>query len=144
MRFSGSIMAAKRRTEGRRCQGKVLKTEESLEQRVTAIEQLPARMDRLELQIVQLRLEMHDEFSAIRQEMQAGDEETRRSLREEIRAGDEETRRSLRAELKTVVAEITAQIEESRRHTRVLFEEYVGRLSTLREAGSTKRGKKQR
>ena len=64
---------------------------ERLERRVTEIEQLPARMDRLELQMVQLRAEMRDEFSAIRQAIQIGDEGGQRSLREEIRAGDEET-----------------------------------------------------
>ena len=47
---------------------------ERLDRRVTGIEQLPARMDRLESQIVQLRAEVHDEFSAIRQEIQTGDE----------------------------------------------------------------------
>ena len=44
---------------------------ERLERRVTEIEQLPDRMDRLELQIVQLRAEMRDEFSAIRQAIQS-------------------------------------------------------------------------
>ena len=46
-------------------------------------------------QILHLGTEMRAGFSAIREEMRAGDEETRRSLREEIRAGDEETRRIL-------------------------------------------------
>ncbi len=42
---------------------------ESLEQRVTQLEELPRRMDRLESQIVHLRTEMRDEFSAVRTEM---------------------------------------------------------------------------
>ena len=52
-----------------------------LEQRVTRLEEVPARMDRLESQILQLRTEMHDEFSAVRLEIRSGDEETRRYMR---------------------------------------------------------------
>ena len=136
---------------------------ERFEQRVTAIEELPARMDRLESQIVQLRAEMRDGFSAIRQEIQtgdegvqrslreeirAGDEETRRVLREEIRAGDEETRRILREEMRTghvmIVTTLTEQIEEARRQTRVLFEELVLRIATLQGQSASTRPKKKR
>ena len=125
---------------------------ERLEQRVTAIEQLPARMDRLELQIVQLRSEVRGEFSAIRDEAQtgtaeavrslraeirAGDEETRRVLREEIRGGDEETRRVLREEFQTgyvlITTALVEQTEELRRHMRVLFEEAVSRIAYAQE-----------
>ena len=56
---------------------------ERLEQRMTALEELPAQVGALESQIVQLRGEMHGEFAALRMEMRAGDEETRRVLREE-------------------------------------------------------------
>lgn len=42
---------------------------ESLEQRVTRFEELPARVDHVVSQIVQLRTEMRDEFSAVRAEM---------------------------------------------------------------------------
>ena len=48
---------------------------------MTQLEELPGRMDRLESQIVQLRTEMRDEFSAVRQEIRDGDEETRRYMR---------------------------------------------------------------
>jgi uncharacterized coiled-coil protein SlyX len=74
---------------------------DSLEARVTLLEQLPARLDALALQVSQLRDEMRSEFSAVCGDIQAGDEETRRSLRDEIRTGDEETRRSLRDEIRT-------------------------------------------
>ena len=57
---------------------------ERLEQRMTALEELP-RVEALESQIGQLRGEMHGEFAALRTEMRAGDEETRRVLREELR-----------------------------------------------------------
>src|SRR5688500_9950029 len=103
---------------------------DSLEERVTRLEELPVRMDRLESQIVQLRTEMHDEFSAVRLEVRSGDEETRRSLREEIRNGDEETRRSLREEIRN-------GDEETRRYMRVLFEDLVDRLKVIGEGKHT-------
>lgn len=110
---------------------------ESLERRVTTLEQLPARMDGLELQIVQLRAEMRDEFSATRGEMVAGNDETRRSLRDEIRAGDEETRRVLRDEIRDahvmVVTTLMEQIDGARRETRVLFEETLSRIAAIQE-----------
>ena len=121
---------------------------ERLETRVTALEQLPARMDALVVQVSQLREEMHAEFSAMRGEMRAGDEavigtlrgkirvgdeETRRTLREEIRAGDEETRRALREEIRTGDERILTQ-------ARVLHEEVLSRLAMIQEA-RPRRGK---
>ena len=91
---------------------------ERLERRVTEIEQLPARIDRLESQIVQLRTEMRDEFSAVRGEIRAGDV--------------------------MIVTSLTEQIEESRSHTRVLFEELVSRIAKLQEQSGGTRSKKQR
>ena len=115
-------------------------------------------MDRLESQIVQFRAEMRDEFSAIRQDIQAGDEGAQRSLREEIRAGDEETRRVLREEIRngnvTIVTALTEQVEDARtesrslfedarRENRVLFEEALARIANIQEGlGSTRRTKK--
>ena len=52
----------------------LVKRVESLEHRVNVLEQLPSRVDALSVQISQLRDEMHDEFSAIRHEIRAGDE----------------------------------------------------------------------
>ena len=79
---------------------------ERLERRVNRLEQLPDRMAALESQIVLLRSEMHDEFSAIRVEIQSVDEETRRVLRNEIRAGDEETRTLMRVLHEDVISRI--------------------------------------
>ena len=70
---------------------------------MTQLEQLPGRMDRLESQIVHLRTEMRDEFSAVRQEMREGFAKAE--------AGDEQTRN----------------------YMRVLFEDYIGRLKTIDE-----------
>ena len=47
----------------------VEKRVEDVEERLTVLEQLPGRVDRIELQIVQLRADMRDEISALRREM---------------------------------------------------------------------------
>ena len=95
----------------------VIERVEILERKVEALETLPERVTAVELQLVQLRNEMRTEFSAIRGEIRAGDEETRRSLGDEIRAGDEETRRQLRE-----------GDEETRQYMRLLHEEVISRL----------------
>ena len=58
----------------------------SLEKRVTVLEQLPARVDHLAVQISQLRDEMRAEFSAVRTEIEASDERVVTTLREELGA----------------------------------------------------------
>ena len=78
-----------------------------LEQRVTELERLPDRMSALESQIVQLRTEMRDEFSAVNEQIRAGDAETRRVLGE--------------------------RIDETNRHMRVLHEDVIGRLAVIQE-----------
>ena len=47
---------------------------ESVEHRVTKLEELPGRIDDLTLQVSQLRTEMSAEFSAVRAEMATGSE----------------------------------------------------------------------
>jgi len=96
-----------------------------LERRVDALEQLPQRMDALTAQIVQLRGEMRSGFSAIRQELRGVDEDIRRTLREEIRAGDEETRRVLSKEMRDL-------FEANETHMRVLHEDLVQRIVTIK------------
>ena len=80
---------------------------EMLEERVNAIEQLPARIDGLESQILQLREEMRVEFFAVRREMVAGDERVMNGL--------------------------SARIEDARRETRVLHENAIGRIAVIGE-----------
>ena len=99
---------------------------ERLEDRVTRLEELPARMDAMSTQISQLREEMHREFSNVRDEIRAGDEETRRVLREEIRSGNGETRRALRAELRAVADELMGQ-------ARMLYEDLNAKLKIIKE-----------
>jgi hypothetical protein len=88
----------------------------SLEERVLTLErqvsELATRDDVRALgeQILHLGAEMRDGLFAIREEVRAGDEETRRCLREEIRAGD----------------------EENRRFMRMLYEDVIDRLGRLR------------
>jgi hypothetical protein len=96
---------------------------EILERKVEALETLPDRVTRVELQLVQLRDEMRAEFSAIRgaggegltlAALRDDIEETRSVLREEIRAGDEETRRYMRMLHEDVIARL-ALIQEGQR-----------------------------
>ena len=90
-----------------------------LESRMTALEKLPGRVERLERRIDRLE-------SSLRVEI----EETRRVLRAEFRDGNV-----------MIVTALTEQIEESRRHTRVLFEEMQSRLAVIEEGV---RGRKKR
>jgi hypothetical protein len=52
-----------------------------LEGKVTLLEDVPARVGAVEVQLVQLRGEMRDGFLALRAQVDAGDEETRRFMR---------------------------------------------------------------
>ena len=52
-----------------------------LEEEMTTLRELPNEVRELRLQIVQLRDEIRGEFSAMRAEMHAGDEDTRRQMR---------------------------------------------------------------
>ena len=90
---------------------------DSLEERVTRLEELPARVDALTLEVSQLRTEMRVECSAVRDEIHAGDKETRNVLREEIRAGDRRV------------------MEQAR----VLHEDLVERLAVIGEGRASKR-----
>lgn len=90
---------------------------DSLEIRVTRLEELPARMDRLEGQIVSLRTEMRAEFSAVRSEMAAQTEALRVSL--------------------------TKHTDDSmaglRTHMRLLHEEVLNRISLTSEGRRARR-----
>jgi hypothetical protein len=88
---------------------------EILEQQMRPLSELPERVASLETQFLQFRTEVREEFSALRSEMRAGDEEllgeirkVEVSLRREIQAGDEETRRFMRVLHEDVIARIAA------------------------------------
>jgi hypothetical protein len=97
-----------------------------LEQNMKQFEDVPARLTALdarltgvESQIVQLRGEMHSEFSAVRTEMRALNGETRT----EMRALNEETRTEMRA-----------LNEQTRTEMRVLHEDVISRIALQKEA----------
>jgi hypothetical protein len=93
-----------------------------LEQNVAALEQLPARMAAVELQIVQLREEMRDQFSA-----------TRADLREEMNILTNHARQHA-----------DGLNEESRRHAVVLYEDLKATILAISEGTPRSRKKKNR
>jgi chromosome segregation ATPase len=138
-----------------------------LEQRMTALEEVPARVGALESQIVQLRGEMQSEFAALRMEMRAGDEETRGVIREELwKTRDELIQQfrgelrgeigqvrgeigqvrgevdSLRGEMKAMGDRLEAAIQEARNHSRVMFEELIERIARIGEGASRRSRRK--
>ena len=84
---------------------------ESLGRRVTQLEQLPARIDALTLEVSQLRTEMRAEFSAVRHEMA---EQGATILG------------TLRQEMATQFGDLSAQM-------RVLHEDVISRFALLQE-----------
>ena len=79
---------------------------ERLEARVTTLEELPARIEALTLQVSQLREEVRAEFSATRTEIRAGDEETRRVLRDEMHTEFGTLREEIRRHVGNVIGPI--------------------------------------
>jgi hypothetical protein len=90
---------------------------------------------------------MHDEFSAVREEIRTGGEEihgamgelaTRREMREEFAAvrremGELATRREMREESAAIRQDIRTGDEETRHYMRMLFEDYIARMKTIDE-----------
>ncbi len=120
---------------------------DGLKQRVTRLEELPAHVEAVTMQISQLRDEMGAEFSAVRDEIKISADATChtlrdeigaveticRALRDEIRAGDENTCCTLRDEIRAGDARVME-------HARVLHEEVISRLALIQEGrGSTSR-----
>jgi cell division protein FtsB len=97
------------------------------EEKVAALEELPARVASLETQIVQLRTEMSGEFSAVRHEMRALTNETRA----EIQAVDA----GLRAEMRTLEQRLGTQM-------RVLHEEVIERIARLDDGQGSRYSKR--
>ena len=98
---------------------------ERLERRVDILEQLPDRVSALEAQIVRLRDEMRSGFSATRAEAVARDEETRRVLGERM------------ASLSEGLSErMVSLFDANERHMRLLHEDLVQRIATIREGRS--------
>lgn len=89
-----------------------------LEEEMTTLRELPKKVDEVGLQIVQLRDEMRSEFSAVRAEIRAGDEDVKQALRGEI--------------------------EETRRQMRALHEDIIGRLALLDEGRDSRRRRREK
>jgi vacuolar-type H+-ATPase subunit I/STV1 len=128
----------------------VEETVESLRDLPDRTAKLEARMGAVETQIVQLRTEMRDEFSAIRRDMvtkqdfktelAAIREEmvTKDDLRDELsRFATKDDLSSLRDEFREDIADLgrdfAARLLESEGRTRVLIEDLVARITTGRE-----------
>lgn len=76
-----------------------------LERQMRDLSGLPDRVASLEAQFVQFRAEVKEEFSSIRVDLLAL-REGQDGLREELRAGDEETRRFMRVLHEDVISRI--------------------------------------
>ena len=113
---------------------------ERLEKTVEGLQTLPAevaalgeRVGSVETQILELRAEMHIEFSSVRSEMQVGFVNVKTELREEMHEGFAAARDDMLVGLANVTREIRETAEEGKRHSRMLFEEALGRIATLGE-----------
>lgn len=106
---------------------------DSLDRRVTQLEQLPARIDGLTLQVSQLRTEVRIEFSAVRGEMA----EQGASLRQVI---------AEQGALRQEIAVQGTKISDLAAHMRVLHEDVISRIAQLQEgwSGQTRRRPKNR
>lgn len=115
-----------------------------LEEKVERLEQLPARIDGLGVQILQFREEVRVEFSATRAEFLARIALTEAALLHEMNqldersvARDQETRRQLTKTLAETRTELIARNaegdEETRRYMRALHEEVIVRIATIGE-----------
>ena len=96
----------------------------SIEQRLRAVEitverlsELPARVEGGERQILQLRTEMRDGFSALHRAFNSRLDAAVEALETKIREGDEETRRYLRVLHEDVISRI-ATLGEGAPHNR--------------------------
>ena len=133
---------------------------EVLEQKVEVLQTLPARVEAVELQMVQLRTEMGAGFSDIRREMgamgaglreeiRAGDETLRTGLSNEIRESCEALRTELKSEIRDSCAAVRTELireirtgdEDTRRYMRVLHEEVISRIATIEERRRPRRKK---
>jgi hypothetical protein len=106
-----------------------------LEQKIQALDGLPASVAAVEVQILRLREETQGEFSAVRAEMRLlHDDAIAR-----IAAGDEETRTQMRLLHEDAIARITAGDEETRAQMRVLHEDVIARIAALHEGRPRRR-----
>jgi hypothetical protein len=99
---------------------------ESLERRVTRLEQLPARIDDLSSHIVQLRAEMRDGFSAVHSRLDGQGTMLRQEMAEQGTA--------LQQEIAEQGAALRQEMADLGTHMRGLHEDVIGRLAQLQDA----------
>jgi hypothetical protein len=89
---------------------------------------------------------MRTEFAAVRSEMQDGLASVKTELRQEMHEGFAAARDDLLIGLANVTSELGRQIqetaEEGKRHSRMLFEEAIGRIAILSEHRAASPGRK--
>lgn len=126
---------------------------EMLEEAVESLKRLPDRVGALEVrvgslqsQVLQLRTEMHDGFSAIEQRMATKDDLTQYATKEDLERfatkedllayATKDDLLQVRAELQDVIAagnrELAGHILETQRQMRVLYEDTIARIAALR------------
>jgi len=93
----------------------VLTLEQTVEQQAT-VRVLEAFQAVLSTQILQLGSDMRGEFSALRGEIQAGDEETRGLIEERTAA---------------LLAVVAAESRETRQHAQTLHEDVIERIKVI-------------
>jgi len=108
-----------------------------LEEEVEGLEQLPAHIDSIELQILQLRDEVRIEFSEMREEMREGLGGVRDELRGEMRELHSQaiarialTERALLHEMGQFDERAASRDADTRRMMRVLYEDLIDRITT--------------
>ena len=89
-----------------------------LERQMQEMRDLPARVTSLESQVLQLRQDMRDEFSA-----------TRSEFRSELAAAVT----TLRGEIVSAVTTLTIAIADTNTHMRALHEDALSRIATMEE-----------
>ena len=109
----------------------LLRRVEMLEKTIELLQSLPEEVRELrghvggvESQILQLRTEMRDEFSATRREMA-----TKAELQDAVAGAV----RELSAAIAETRADFAKKFDDADRHAKVLFENAIARLKTLRE-----------
>lgn len=100
----------------------------ALEERMTALERLPDRMDRLDARMDGLDARM-DGLDGRMVRLESGMREFRTEVSDQFAA--------VRTELVSVDGRLSARIEDSRRETRVLHENVIGRFALLGEGLGT-------
>ena len=117
---------------------------EVLESKVEDLEKLPARLDSLELQILQFGGEVRAEFSALRTQIsgvEGGLGGEMRTLEEGLRGEMRTLEERLRGEMGTLQEGLRGEMRElndqTNTHLRVLHEEVLSRIALLGE-GTTR------